>query len=36
MDKYLGISVTEESHIRQELLSKGRYDEAKGNKKRAY
>lgn len=33
---YLGMWVTKDGHIRQELLSNGRYDEARGNRKSAY
>lgn len=33
---YVGIWVTEDGHIRQELLPNGRYDEARGNRKSAY
>lgn len=36
MEKYIGMWVTEDGHIRQELLPEGRYDEARGNKKSAY
>jgi hypothetical protein len=36
MEKYLGMWVTEDGHIRQELLPGGRYDEARGHKKSAY
>ena len=33
---WLGIWVTADGYIRQELLPNGRYDEARGNKKSAY
>lgn len=33
---YLGMWVTEDGRIRQELLPNGRYDEARGNRKSAY
>lgn len=33
---YVGIWVTGDGHIRQELLANGRYDEARGNRKSAY
>ncbi len=33
---YTGIWVTEDGHIRHELLPNGRYDEARGNRKSAY
>ena len=36
MDKYVGMWVTANGHIRQELLPGDRYDEARGNKKSAY
>jgi len=35
-NKYLGMWVTRDGHIRQELLPTGRYDEARGPKKSAY
>ena len=35
-NKYLGMWVTADGYIRQELLADGRYDEARGNKKSAY
>jgi hypothetical protein len=35
-DKYVGMWVTKDGHIRQELLPNGRYDEARGDKKSAY
>ncbi len=34
--KYLGMWVTGDGYIRQELLPNGRYDEARGNRKSAY
>jgi hypothetical protein len=34
--KYLGMWITADGYIRQELLPGGRYDEARGNKKSAY
>ncbi|CAM4075368.1 protein Atu4866 [Pedobacter westerhofensis] len=34
--KYIGMWVTADGHIRQELLPDGRYDEARGNKQSAY
>lgn len=34
--KYLGMWVTADGYIRQELLPGGRYDEARGNKTSAY
>ena len=34
--KYLGMWVTADGYIRQELLPNGRYDEARGTKKSAY
>jgi hypothetical protein len=34
--KYVGMWVTSNGYIRQELLPDGRYDEARGNKQRAY
>jgi hypothetical protein len=33
---YVGMWVTEDGYIRQELLPNGRYDEARGNKRSAY
>ncbi len=33
---YLGMWVTGDGHVRQELLPNGRYDEARGNRKSAY
>lgn len=33
---YVGMWVTKDGYVRQELLSNGRYDEARGNKKSAY
>jgi Agrobacterium tumefaciens protein Atu4866 len=33
---YIGMWVTPDGFIRQELLPNGRYDEARGNKKSAY
>ena len=33
---YLGMWVTKDGHIRQELLPNGRYDEARGSLKSAY
>lgn len=33
---YLGMWVTGDGHIRQELLPNGRYDEARGNRRSAY
>ncbi|MBB3311334.1 hypothetical protein FHT78_003078 [Rhizobium sp. BK196] len=33
---YLGMWITGDGHIRQELLSNGRYDEARGARKSAY
>ena len=33
---YVGIWVTEDCHIRHELLANGRYDEARGNRPSAY
>lgn len=35
-DQYVGMWVTKDGHIRQELLPNGRYDEARGDKKSAY
>jgi hypothetical protein len=34
--KYIGMWVTPDGQIRQELLPTGRYDEARGNRKSAY
>ena len=34
--KFVGMWVTADGHIRQELLPNGRYDEARGDKKSAY
>lgn len=33
---YVGMWVTKDGYIRQELLPNGRYDEARGNRKSAY
>ncbi|WP_309578123.1 MULTISPECIES: Atu4866 domain-containing protein [Rhizobium/Agrobacterium group] len=33
---YVGMWVTGDGHVRQELLANGRYDEARGNRKSAY
>jgi len=33
---FIGMWVTADGYIRQELLPNGRYDEARGNKKSAY
>jgi hypothetical protein len=33
---YVGLRVTADGHIRHELLSEGRYDEARGTRKSAY
>lgn len=33
---YIGMWVTGDGHVRQELLSNGRYDEARGTRKSAY
>lgn len=33
---YIGMWVTGDGHVRQELLPDGRYDEARGNRKSAY
>lgn len=33
---YVGMWVTKDGHVRQELLPDGRYDEARGNHKSAY
>ncbi|MDH4612644.1 Atu4866 domain-containing protein [Pseudomonas sp. BN102] len=35
-NKYVGMWVTADGHIRHELLAGGRYDEARGNKQSAY
>lgn len=35
-NKYVGMWVTADGHIRQELLPGGRYDEARGTRKSAY
>ena len=35
-NQYVGMWVTKDGYIRQELLSNERYDEARGNKKSAY
>jgi hypothetical protein len=35
-NKYVGMWVTVDGHIRHELLAGGRYDEARGDKKSAY
>jgi hypothetical protein len=35
-ESYIGMWVTKDGFIRQELLSNGHYDEARGNKKSAY
>ncbi|MDZ5434848.1 Atu4866 domain-containing protein [Pseudomonas fluorescens] len=35
-NKYVGMWVTADGHIRHELLAGGRYDEARGDKKSAY
>ena len=34
--EFMGMCVTKDGYIRQELLPNGRYDEARGNKKSAY
>lgn len=34
--KYLGMWMTADKYIRQELLPNGRYDEARGNRQSAY
>lgn len=34
--EFIGMWVTADGHIRQELLPNGRYDEARGNKQSAY
>ena len=33
---YVGMWVTEDGHVRQELRADGRYDEARGNRQSAY
>jgi len=33
---YVGLWVTQDGHIRQQLLADGRYDEARGARKSAY
>lgn len=33
---YIGMWVTQDGHVRQELLPNGRYDEARGNRQSAY
>ncbi|WP_035341089.1 Atu4866 domain-containing protein [Halalkalibacter hemicellulosilyticus] len=33
---YIGMWVTEDGHVRLELLQNGRYDEARGNRQSAY
>ena len=33
---YIGLWVTEDGHVRQELLPNGRYDEARGTRRSAY
>ncbi|NLR99848.1 hypothetical protein HGP17_23755 [Rhizobium sp. P38BS-XIX] len=33
---YVGMWVTDDGHIRHELLANGRYDEGRGNRKSAY
>ena len=33
---YIGMWITSDGHIRQELLPTGRYDEARGNRESAY
>lgn len=33
---YVGMWVTRDGHIRQELLANGRYDEARGQRRSAY
>ena len=35
-EKYIGMWVTKDGYIRQELLPNNRYDEARGDKKSAY
>ncbi|QEE51549.1 hypothetical protein FUA48_15970 [Flavobacterium alkalisoli] len=35
-NKYVGMWVTKDGHIRQQLLPDGRYDEARGNRRSAY
>lgn len=34
--EYIGMWIAENGHIRHELLSNNRYDEARGNRKSAY
>lgn len=36
MHPYIGMWVTADGHIRQELLPTGRYDEARGDRQSAY
>ena len=36
INRFAGMWVTEDGHIRQELLPNGRYDEARGAMKNAY
>lgn len=36
LHSFVGMWVTEDGYIRQELLPNGRYDEARGNKRSAY
>ena len=36
MNPYVGMWVTQDGVIRQELLANGRYDEARGSRKSAY
>ena len=33
---YVGMWITQDGHVRQELLPNGRYDEARGNRQSAY
>jgi hypothetical protein len=33
---YVGMWITDDGHIRHELLASGRYDEARGNRRSAY
>lgn len=35
-NSYIGMWVTKDGYIRHELLTNGRYDEARGNRKSAY
>lgn len=35
-NRYVGMWVTDDGHIRHELLPNGRYDEARGNRQSAY